>query len=479
MKNREQLHLFIKKLDKSEKRAFKLYMSKYETTKNKKLVKLFDVINKMKVFDESKLDKRFPSKTLNADLHHLSQRLLNSLSDLYFKKGGHGLGEIINRIELGFKYEMPEMIEEELVKGYKLAEEENNNAIYTLIAKYENDFSLLQKDLNRLIGTDETILAYNALLQKDTLYDLMLKEVFSWYKKNASKETVERLVFSRPELEEIFNGSIEDKANYIQSKAFYAAKSMYSNMYSDYETQLKVDEAIFYLQVKSDIDSKRNPAFCYNFSNLVLAYLRNEKLVEAKKVLSVFKEKYIDPNEFSNSNIIELVYYKNQVLLLFFEQNYKEIIFLKSHYEKYFDPKANESFIHLDYNLLREFSVLVMLSYFHLKDYEKCINYITNNDGNFGPGSAINVPIDLRTKFAETLCYQELGSEEMVNDLLNEIGALIDKRVDEKSVNVYYYGILQAIIKEKSIPQNWNNRNPNHYESVLGINGVLEQYLTN
>lgn len=43
MKNREQLHRFIRKLSKSKKRALNLYLSKYKKTKNENTNNFFDI----------------------------------------------------------------------------------------------------------------------------------------------------------------------------------------------------------------------------------------------------------------------------------------------------------------------------------------------------------------------------------------------------------------------------------------------------
>lgn len=470
MKNRDQLHRFIKKLSKSEKRAFKLYMSKYDTAKEKKLISLFDAINKMNEFDESALYKVIPQKKITYDLYRLRKRLLNALSDLNFKKDGNSLGEIINRIELGVKYEIPEIIETELAKGYKLATDSQNHYIYVLIAKYEHKLSYLLKDLDRVIEVNKEILFNADQIQEDVNYALMKKEVHRWYINNIQKESPEPLVFSRFKLQEIFNGAIEDKANIDQSKAFYTAKSLYSEMFQDFDTQLEIQKYVYNL-------SQSDQALCYSFSNLILAHLRTNRLDGAEKRLAVFKNKYLRSNELASLNILEITYYINSVYILFFKGEHTKIIDLLPFFTKYLNSKENTLFNYFSEDKLREFRLLLIGAYFNLTKYDKCLDWIALDNSSFRIQNSVSLHIDLHMKFIEALCYYNLKYDTLVNSLLSKIYYVINKKDNKNKEVDYYYEILQAIIKNKTIPKDWNEKNTS-YLSVFGISGLLENYLT-
>jgi len=83
MKTSDSLFQLVRSLDKSEKRYFRLWVSKYERgTKNYLL--LFDALEKMRVYDEKRLRERFAGtrlgKNLAVEKHYLYQLLLKSLA---------------------------------------------------------------------------------------------------------------------------------------------------------------------------------------------------------------------------------------------------------------------------------------------------------------------------------------------------------------------------------------------------------------
>lgn len=58
--NSNELFFLIKSLEKSEKRAFRLYVNRLESNKEVQFIKLFEVIDKMKDYNEKMIEKKFP-----------------------------------------------------------------------------------------------------------------------------------------------------------------------------------------------------------------------------------------------------------------------------------------------------------------------------------------------------------------------------------------------------------------------------------
>ncbi len=84
MPNRSADPLFqlIHSLEKSEKRAFKLYIKRNSHTSDLKIVQLFDVLDKMKEYDDTLALKKIPSikrQQLSNLKAHLYKELLSSL----------------------------------------------------------------------------------------------------------------------------------------------------------------------------------------------------------------------------------------------------------------------------------------------------------------------------------------------------------------------------------------------------------------
>lgn len=97
----EDLFNLIKSLDKSEKRAFRLYTNRMESNKDGAFVKLFDVFDKMDVLDESQVMRKLSikDKTQFSNLkRHLFTQILKSLRTVHSRKDT----EILVRESLDF-----------------------------------------------------------------------------------------------------------------------------------------------------------------------------------------------------------------------------------------------------------------------------------------------------------------------------------------------------------------------------------------
>jgi hypothetical protein len=84
-KNTDPLFLLIKSLTKAEKRYFKLYVTKQKSAEDAKFIKLFDLIDKQKDFNESKIlekEDSIKSQQLSNLKAHLQKQILKSLRSL-------------------------------------------------------------------------------------------------------------------------------------------------------------------------------------------------------------------------------------------------------------------------------------------------------------------------------------------------------------------------------------------------------------
>ena len=55
---KESLFRLIKSLSKSEKRQFKIYVNRLDSNADKKFIALFDLLDKMSVYDEQKIENQ-------------------------------------------------------------------------------------------------------------------------------------------------------------------------------------------------------------------------------------------------------------------------------------------------------------------------------------------------------------------------------------------------------------------------------------
>ena len=80
------LYRLIKSLSKGEKRNFKVFSTRFESSENAKFIQLFDAIDKMKGYDEESIFQKYPEikRTQLANLkRHLSRQILTSLKQIH------------------------------------------------------------------------------------------------------------------------------------------------------------------------------------------------------------------------------------------------------------------------------------------------------------------------------------------------------------------------------------------------------------
>lgn len=124
MTKRDNLSSLIKSLSKSEKRHFKLFVSRQRGSKN--YLKLFDMINAQKYYSEELIKKRFSNEPFINQIHvtknYLYKLILKSLRNYHsgFSKDAE-LKNLLLNAEILFTKEKFSLCEEELNRAGKMA----------------------------------------------------------------------------------------------------------------------------------------------------------------------------------------------------------------------------------------------------------------------------------------------------------------------------------------------------------------------
>ena len=84
-KEKDFLFVLIKSLSQAEKRSFKLYVKRFESNENAKFIKLFDILDRLEVYDEQLILKKAPitKKQLANMKAHLYKQILVGLRLVY------------------------------------------------------------------------------------------------------------------------------------------------------------------------------------------------------------------------------------------------------------------------------------------------------------------------------------------------------------------------------------------------------------
>ena len=183
MKPSTELHDLIKSLTKSEKRFFKLHSSLQSGDKN--YLKIFDAIDKQKVYDEDAIKKLFAKETFirhfPSEKNHLYKLILKSLRAYHAESTISGvLKQEIKNIEILYRKALYTECNKMLHRAKKLAQE--NERFYYLFELLNWEKMLLEeayesgeftKDLDALIEEERDVIerlrnlaAYHILYSK-------------------------------------------------------------------------------------------------------------------------------------------------------------------------------------------------------------------------------------------------------------------------------------------------------------------------
>lgn len=448
MKNRTQLHRLIHKLSKSEKRAFKIYISKYKSEKDQKIAQLFDLLNKMPEYDEAKLLEVFSKSQLNYHLHKLKNFLLNALSDIHFKNNDESIGEIIHRIELGFKYNEFDIIEDNLKKGLELAEHDNNVALKLYLLKHLQSLNTERKDLVKFIETDKKIIEEIDFLSRETYYGLLWGEVTYWSSQNRNKKEITPLKFSDPKLADIFDAPLDEKGSFKEQGQFLHAKSLFIET-TDPDNQqaaLQIEEQLYNLYIIHNKPISRDA-----LQNLMLAYFHLDKLKEAEEKMSqagIFekhKNNDFPLNESSFVDVTILSWY------FFYKKEYDSVLSMEPIYKTLFQ----NTLTHLNQleltGIYQQMTLIFIVVLFKKKKYNKCLNWLLKVK-EFEKSKVESQSVSSTMfQFLEFFAHLELNNDKILPSLLNGIQYSVNvKKSHTSKLEKELIKIAKAISQKKA-----------------------------
>ncbi len=214
----------IKSLDKNEKRYFKVMFAGSETSEDRKMLLLFDHINKQEEFDEEAILKKEPGlkpSQLSNLKAYLYEKIMQSIrqynaSRIYDIK----IREQIDFAQLLVERRLYTLGSGCLKKAKKMAKQNNNLELQLEIIKLEKD--ILTQTGNEADRTDEIIAEVrhiNSQINNITIFSNLFIKLNSLYRKI---------------------GFIRDESDYFKVKEFF-----YSSLPAYEEGQLSVAEKIY------------------------------------------------------------------------------------------------------------------------------------------------------------------------------------------------------------------------------------------
>src|ERR1700744_3582132 len=443
MPNRSSDALFqlIKSLEKSEKRNFKLYITRNSASEDLKSIQLFDALDKMEEYDEVQL--------LNKNKNIRKQQLSNAKAHLY--------REILSSLRL---IRQEDNIDIQLHEQLDFARILYNKGLYlqslrTLDrikenARAHNQLTFLQQVLffektieslhitrsmqdraDQLAGELDAV---NEQLRLISQLSNLALELYSWYIRNG----VARNEKDEVAVQEFFEKNLPGDLN--QCQGFYAKLYLYQSFC--WYAYIRQDFLLYYRYTQKWVDLFEKEPFMVTIEtshyikgmhNLLGAHfdlLNDQKFRETIKQFEDFSESDIVKNNVNNRIQTFVYLYISKLNLHFIDGTFTEGLGLVP----YIEEKLKEYWIYLDRHRILVFYYKIACLYFGSGDYEQTIVYLNR---------IINWNIDLRTdlqcysRLLHLIAHYELGNFSLLEYLTKSVYRFMAKmgnlsRVEEE-----------------------------------------------
>ncbi|MDB5249521.1 MAG: hypothetical protein JWQ40_3915 [Segetibacter sp.] len=427
MPNRSTDALFqlIHTMEKSEKRNFKLYVTRNTATEDLKIIQVFDALDKMNEYDEEMLLKKSPSvkkQQLSNIKAHLYKQLLASLRLLKTNENIHiQLHEQLDYAHLlynkGLYLQSLKMIEK-----LKETAVQHNQVTFMMQAIFlEKNIEVLH--ITRSMEDRAEVLASEAehsskRLHRITLLSNLALKLYSWYIKNGHARNEQEAAAIKQYFEESlpFEGDqatgFYEKLYFFQSYCWFAFILQDFLMYYRY-TQKWVDlfdREPFMIEIET-------AHYIKGMHNLISANfdLKNHKKFEEylDKFERFSQTELVTGND--NNRVQSFVYIHIAKLNKhFMEGTFSEGLLLVPHIEQ----KIKEYSLYLDRHRILVFYYKISSLYFGSGDYDKTISFLNK---------IINWKVDLRTdlqcyaRLLHLLAHYEIGNFDILEYLIKSV----------------------------------------------------------
>ena len=377
----EQLFELIQKMGRGERRAFKIYVNKYSNKKDHKMLVFFEVLRKLKTYDEATLVKRLKQKNLSFknlsyEKFRLKNLILNALTDLYHNRSESlSIGDIINKIELGFQYDAKDIIEEWITKGYEYTDTHFNKEIKLVLQQYELRYLLsIRANPEKMLKVSKQMYLESTELVTTYDYLRMKNQFFTWYFSyfanfsQKSQHELNKLI----ELD-LFNAS-ETNLNYKEKDYLYLCKVMYHSHIKDYDNLILYNEKLLENFKQYPLNSRHKFSdYLGRYNNLFIAYFKAKKLdkiaLKIEELQNLPNTMELKTTELDQLNVL-LYYFK--ILLYYQTKEFQKLYELVPKIKNILETQPNI------YNFQNFDSIIKVIAStcFYLQKYEESLEWI-------------------------------------------------------------------------------------------------------
>lgn len=453
MPNRSTDTLFqlVQSLERSEKRNFKLYMTRNSGSSDLKVVQLFDALEKMKTYDEEQLLAKHPSiqkqqlSNLKAHLYReilVSLRLLNQDENIDMH-----LNEQLDFARLLYNKGLYHQSLKTLDRVKELARA-NNQVTYILQVLFlEKKIETLhitrsmQDRADRLCAESDEVNERLALI--GALSDLSL-QLYSWYIRNGHARNAE----DTRTVDAFVDNELIEKAKH--SKGFYERLYLYQSFcWHAFITQ---NFLLYYRYCQKWVDlfdaepkmiEIETAHYIKGLHNLMSAHFDLHNYQKFDDTIAVL-EKFIETPvvQHNRNNLIQTFIYLNIARL---NKHFMEGTFTAGlDLVPYIEEKLNEFEIYMDRHRILLFYYKFASLYFGSGDYDRSIDYLNK---------IINWKVDLRTdiqcyaRLLHLIAHYELGNLALLEYLLKSVYRFMSKMQNLSTVEEKIFNFLRHSFK--------------------------------
>ncbi len=427
MPNRSSDTLFqlIKSLEKSEKRNFKLYITRNSASEDLKSIQLFDALDKMEEYDEAQLlnkNKNLRKQQLSNAKAHLYREILSSLRLIRQEENiDIQLHEQLDYARILYNKGLYLQSLKTLDRIKENAKAHNQVTFLLQVLFFEKTIESLhitrsmQDRADQLAGEVDAVNDQLRLISR--LSNLSL-ELYSWYIRNgvARNEKEEEAV------QEFFEKQLPVDINDCQG--FYEKLYLYQSF--SWYAFIRQDFLMYYRYAQKWVDLfEREPFmvaietshYIKGMHNLLGAHfdlLNDEKFRETLNTFEEFSKSDIVKNNVNNRIQTFVYLYISKLNQHFIDGTFTEGLALVS----YIEEKLKEYWMYLDRHRILVFYYKIACLYFGSGDYEKTIDYLNK---------IINWKVDLRTdlqcysRLLHLIAHYELGNFELLEYLIKSV----------------------------------------------------------
>ena len=442
MPNRSSDALFqlIKSLEKSEKRNFKLYITRNSASGDLKSIQLFDALDKMDEYDEVQLlsrNKGIRKQQLSNAKAHLYRELLSSLRLIRQEDNVDiQLHEQLDFARILYNKGLYLQSLKTLDKIKEMARAHNQVTFLLQVLFFEKTIESLhitrsmQDRADQLAGEVDAV---NDRLRLMSQLSNLALQLYSWYIRNG----VARNEKDEIAVQEFFEKNLPID---LSGQGFYERLYQYQGFC--WYAFIRQDFLLYYRYAQKWVDLFEKEPFMVaietsqyikGMHNLLGAHfdlLNDQKFRETLKQFEEFSESEIVKNNVNNRIQTFVYLYISKLNQHFIDGTFTEGLSLVA----YIEEKLSEYWIYLDRHRILVFYYKIACLYFGSGDYGKTIDFLNK---------IINWKVDLRTdlqcysRLLHLIAHYELGNFDLLEYLIKSVYRFMAKmqnlsRVEEE-----------------------------------------------